>query len=402
MYSTHYHASSPAYAMPQDAYYRTPPVSPSPGTYYSPRYKVQTATPSPRASPKYHTRQTSHQEPPVYTFRATPQYYATSSPRYTARDSTPQRVYYQVSGSSARRRDSDAMPCAKSCACKNCQCGEKNRSARTHAYHKAGGNGDVFDDYNASGTPPPPYEPYQGHKETYTYSYPQTQEHKEPHTPKTRSRRASTAARPAATPTPERTASTKKKSPPPKAVATEADARRAGIPAGFSFKNWDPNEEPILLLGSVFDANSLGKWIYDWTVFSHGATTPMSEIAGELWLLLIQLAGKIRRAEECAPKIRKQENKDMVEDFLDSGERLWLRFNKLLKICEEYMWKAARREAGGKKPASMGKNSGCEFVHSIFGRDRELERTEKIMTGIRLWNMRFDANCDDILQYPSA
>lgn len=326
MYSTHYHASSPAYAMPQDPYYRTPPVSPSPGNYYSPRYKVHTATPSPRASPKYHMRQsqTTHQEPPVYTFRATPQYYATSSPRYAARDSTPQRVYCQ------------------------------------------------------------------------------THEHKEPQTPKMRSRRASTSARPAATPTPKRTASTKKKSPPPKAVATDADARRAGIPAGFSYKNWDPNEEPILLLGSVFDANSLGKWIYDWTVFSHGATTPMSEIAGELWLLLIQLAGKIRRAEECAPKIRKQENKDMVEDFLDSGERLWLRFNKLLKICEEYMWKAARRDAGGKKPASMGKNSGCEFVHSIFGRDRELERTEKIMTGIRLWNMRFDANCDDILQYPSA
>ncbi|KAK8252036.1 hypothetical protein IWZ00DRAFT_261021 [Phyllosticta capitalensis] len=401
MYSTHYHASSPAYTMPQDAYYRTPPVSPSPGTYYSPRYKVQTATPSPRASPKYHTRHTSHQEPPVYTFRATPQYYSTSSPRYTARDSTPQRVYYQVSGSSARRRDSDAAPCAKSCACKNCQCGEKNRSARTYAYPRSGGNGDVYDDYDTSGTPPPPYEPYYGSKETHTH-HTQVPEYKEPQTPKVRSRRASQATRPTATPTPKRTTSTKKKSPPPKAVATEQDARKAGIPAGFSFKNWDPNEEPILLLGSVFDANSLGKWIYDWTVYSHGATTPMSEIAGELWLLLIQLAGKIRRAEECAPKIRKQESREMVEDFLDSGERLWLRFNKLLKICEEYMWKAARRDAGGKKPASMGKNSGCEFVHSIFGRDRELERTEKIMTGIRLWNMRFDANCDDILQYPSA
>jgi len=50
----------------------------------------------------------------------------------------------------------------------------------------------------------------------------------------------------------------------------------------------------------------------------------------------------------------------------------------------------------------MGKNSGCEFVDSIFGRDRELEKTEKLMTGMRLWSMRFDANCDDILRYPSA
>ena len=46
-------------------------------------------------------------------------------------------------------------------------------------------------------------------------------------------------------------------------------SHRAGIPAGYSFKNWDPREEPILLLGSVFDAYSLGKWIYDCTVLRY-------------------------------------------------------------------------------------------------------------------------------------
>jgi hypothetical protein len=155
-----------------------------------------------------------------------------------------------------------------------------------------------------------------------------------------------------------------------------------------------------MLLGSVFDANSLGKWIYDWTVFHYGPTTPISEMAGELWLLLIQLAGKVKRAEEAMSKIRRTEHRELVEDFLESGERLWIRFAKTLKTCEEYMWKAAAKENGGKKPASMGRNSGCEFVDSIFGRDRELEKTEKLMTGMRLWSMRFDANCDDILRNP--
>lgn len=37
----------------------------------------------------------------------------------------------------------------------------------------------------------------------------------------------------------------------------------SSIPAGYSAKNWDPSEESIFLLGSVFDANSPGKWIYD-------------------------------------------------------------------------------------------------------------------------------------------
>lgn len=126
----------------------------------------------------------------------------------------------------------------------------------------------------------------------------------------------------------------------------------------------------------------------------------MAEIAGDMWLLLIKLAGKVKRADECAPRIRSPEAREMVGDFLESGDRLWMRFKKLLKACEHFMWKAAKRE--GKGPASMGRNAGCEFVESIFGRDRELENTEKLMNSIRLWNMRFDANCEHILRRPSV
>ncbi|KAF1923933.1 uncharacterized protein M421DRAFT_425273 [Didymella exigua CBS 183.55] len=219
----------------------------------------------------------------------------------------------------------------------------------------------------------------------------------EPAKPRARRASHSTRAPPPQEKTPKRPAATK-----PASKATEADARRAGIPAGYSYKNWDPTEEPIMLLGSVFDANSLGKWIYDWTVFYNGPATPLAEMAGELWLLLIQLAGKVKKADENMSKIRRKENAEMVEDFLMSGERLWIRFAKLLKTCEDFMWKAAKKESGDKKPVSMGKNSGREFVESIFGRDRELEKTEKLMTGMRLWSMRFDANCEEILRCPSA
>ncbi|KAJ5782424.1 hypothetical protein N7457_004198 [Penicillium paradoxum] len=212
---------------------------------------------------------------------------------------------------------------------------------------------------------------------------------------RSRTRRQSTSTRTPSKPkTPPASAN-----PPP--TATELDAERAGIPAGYSIKNWDPTEAPIILLGSVFDANSLGKWIYDWTVFHHGASSPMADVAGDLWLLLIKLAGKVKRADECLPRIKRVEAQEVVEDFLESGERLWSRFKKLLKGCELYMWKAAKRE-GGKGPVSMGRNAGCEFVESIFGRDRELENTEKFMNSVRLWNMRFDANCEDILRRPSA
>ena len=186
--------------------------------------------------------------------------------------------------------------------------------------------------------------------------------------------------------------------------ATAKDALKHGIPAGYSLKNWDPEEAPVMLLGSVFDANSLGKWIYDWTVFHHGPATPISEVAGDLWLLLIKLAHKMKRADECLPRVADDDDYEMVEDFLESGDRLWARVKKLLKCCEEYMWRAAKKEGkgspgkGGK--TTMGKNSGCEFVDSIFGRDREMEETETLMQGVRLWDMRFDANCEDILRHP--
>jgi hypothetical protein len=191
-----------------------------------------------------------------------------------------------------------------------------------------------------------------------------------------------------------------KPAPPPR-EATDADRVKYRIPAGYSLKNWDPSESPVLLLGSVFDANSLGKWIYDWTVYRNGSDTPISEVAGDLWLLLIKLSHKMKRADECLPRVRSFDNQELLEDFLESGDRLWTRFKKLLKICEDYMWKAAKRE-GAKGSVKMGKNSGIEFVDSIFGRDRQLEETESLMQGIRLWNMRFDANCESILKRPSA
>jgi len=219
---------------------------------------------------------------------------------------------------------------------------------------------------------------------------------------RSRARRAST------TQTRPKTAPSKPSPKPSPPEATAADAARHQIPAGYSLKNWDPTEEPILLLGSAFDANSLGKWIYDWTVYHHKAGAPITEVAGELWLLLIKFAGKMRRAEECVPRIRSRAARDLVAEFLDSGDRIWGKLKVLLKLCEDFMYRAAHRDGrkrGGGASArvvAMGESSGIEFVRTVFGRERELERTEKLMTSVRLWNMRFDANCEDILRRPGA
>lgn len=188
---------------------------------------------------------------------------------------------------------------------------------------------------------------------------------------------------------------TRHKAPAPARKATDADAKKWGIPKGYSLKNWDPTEEPILLLGSVFDSNSLGKWIYDWTVYSRGSSTPITEVAGEMWLLLIQLGGKIKRAKETVPRVRTLDNREMIEDFIASGERLTDKLKKLLKTCEKPMLASSK-----KGNTQLGQRSGIEFVDTMFGRERELEKTEKFMQSVRLWNLRFDANCEDVLKRP--
>ena len=209
-----------------------------------------------------------------------------------------------------------------------------------------------------------------------------------------------TWARGASTSTPRRpTATGTKKAPPVVPKATEGDARACRIPAGYSLKNWDPTETPILLLGSVFDANSLGKWIYDWTVFHHGPTAPISGVAGELWLLLIKLAARVKRSEECMSRIRRKKDREMVNSFVGAGEKLMFRLTQLLEACEGPMLKAGRKRGG---EGVLKDNAGVEFVETLFGRERQLEGTEKFMTSCRLWNMRFDANCEEILRNPTS
>ena len=183
----------------------------------------------------------------------------------------------------------------------------------------------------------------------------------------------------------------KPRDPLPPREATAKDARKHGIPAGYSLKHWDPEEEPIVLLRSVFDANSLGKWIYDWTVFCHGADTHPVVLAGDLWRVLISLAGKMKRIELNALRSRNFEAETMLEDFLESAEGLWNRLKRLLKVCGEHMM----RRFKGARVEKMGKESGRDFVETLFGREEELKATVRAM---RLWIMRFDANCDDILR----
>jgi hypothetical protein len=381
--------------------YQSPPYPYPPGYGFHPpaagyRYAF---TPNPQGTAKHQRRASQQQMPSGYSARVPPQAYA--DPRFAYYSSPLRNAEYVSSGFYHHPRGQTRFraPEMRSSG-KQSRDDTRYRASWRYAYPD-----DVLSDeeellYNQ-------FEKYRAAADYYRNYY-QGREYsrkEEPKTPKanqSRPRRASHAADTRPQTTPPKSSSKKKAPPPEKPQATEADRLRCKIPAGYSLKNWDPSEEPLTLLGSVFDANSLGKWIYDWTCYAYGNGAPMTDSAGDLWLLLIQLAGKNKRADERIDEIRQEENRELVEDFLESGERLWIRFNKLLKSCEAYMYREAQAKSGEKNPKKLGSDSGVVFVESMFGRDRELNSTEKLMANIRLWSMRFDANVDAILRDPEA
>jgi len=175
-------------------------------------------------------------------------------------------------------------------------------------------------------------------------------------------------------------------------------AAEHNIPADYSLKNWDPRERPIILLGSVFDANSLGEWIFNWTKFHHGRNHRATQTAAQMWDALIEFAGRLKRGKEFSPLIKRAENREIVDDFMDSGERLWSKLKALLKSCEEYMWRGVKNTKGD--TVQMGKRSGAEFVDAMFNGDKEWDKTEGLLNGIVTWSKRFEVNCEEILRRP--
>lgn len=177
-------------------------------------------------------------------------------------------------------------------------------------------------------------------------------------------------------------------------------AKKAGIPADYSLKNWDPRERPLILLGSVFDANSLGEWIFNWTKFVHGRNHAATKIAASLWDMLIDFAARLKRANDFSADIKKKESKEIVEEFVETADQLWAKLKALLRACEDYMWRAVKSKAG--EGAQMGVPSGTEFVDALFNADKEWDRTSKLMNGMDTWCSRFQVNCEEILRRPDA
>lgn len=151
-------------------------------------------------------------------------------------------------------------------------------------------------------------------------------------------------------------------------------------------------------MGSVFDACSVGKWIFDSTVNTYDACAAEIDKSEELWLSLIQVTGRLRVSANFISQSvtfesgEQQRNVEVVKDFIESGERLMERFQELLKSCEKAIYEPDDRDND-----DLLRKAGEPFVHTIFSSEKYSAKTDSYMQQLRLWNHRWDANCGLII-----
>lgn len=173
--------------------------------------------------------------------------------------------------------------------------------------------------------------------------------------------------------------------------ATEADMERFRIPQGYNLGFWDPNEQPLLLAGMVFDTYSLGRWIWLLVSNTNGKESPLAQFAGYCWELLIDLSGRIKLATVCLTGAQSRSDKGILRYFKNSGCRLLGNLQKLLRTCESSMPSLERGGLLSQEKATM-------FVDTLFGRDGMMGNMEELIERIRIWVVSFEESCDPVIK----
>lgn len=175
---------------------------------------------------------------------------------------------------------------------------------------------------------------------------------------------------------------------------TLADAKKHHIAPGLCLKHWDPDEEPILLLTSVFDANSLGKWILDQTTRVYGEDDEMTDLAADFWFEHIKLGGKIKHAKSRLPQIADSSVRQRVKEFIIFGDKLVNKLGGTLKKCEQRVLEVT----GLNEIPKLGHKSVVVFIDTFIGRNpAQRDAFDELTQSIREWNNWFDADCAKLL-----
>lgn len=182
--------------------------------------------------------------------------------------------------------------------------------------------------------------------------------------------------------------------------ATVEDAMRQNVPVNHHLGYWDPDEKPLIFHGFVFDAMSLGRWIADWTLDVPGADSILIDMAGELWGLLIQLAGKVKLSEDFVFWHSKKRNSlldakvvKIVDGFVERGRQLMENLQELL-----WSYEALTLETRDLTSGQSERVFWVEFVRVFFNRGGGLSIREEFEQDLRMWIADWNQYCRTVVK----
>ncbi|KAI1633847.1 hypothetical protein F4809DRAFT_666406 [Biscogniauxia mediterranea] len=160
---------------------------------------------------------------------------------------------------------------------------------------------------------------------------------------------------------------------------------RYAIPRDASFAHWDGATRPFAVWSSVFDAASLGAWIYGWAAAHHGRDGGLLAAVDRFRATLARL-GRNVSAAAAQGQGRRQRVRDGAE-LLDDVEAL-------VRVCQDRMvgrrereryYARRRRHADDGKIPKLGPGATRAFVDALLNRADFWDIEE----AARAWNRWF-------------
>lgn len=181
-------------------------------------------------------------------------------------------------------------------------------------------------------------------------------------------------------------------------VAKQSDAEKFRIPPKYDLSRWDPRKTPLLFLYCVFDLVSIGIWFNDTIVscqqYDQSIKSEDMDTIKELALLLEQLDNNLSTIAHHSSHIRKADDKELVQHFTDSGERLVIKVQKLLQA-----WQGMVSLEGGFAAKESWEGNLLESgAMKHLGTEKLRSKMEPLGQSLRLWLIRYNANCPDIFK----
>lgn len=163
---------------------------------------------------------------------------------------------------------------------------------------------------------------------------------------------------------------------------------RYRVPKGYSVRHWDSSEKPIVVGATVFDSNSFGKWMFDWSVRLFGSASRAADVAGELWLGLIRLSGKLF-ALEAVRSCGRDESR-----VRGDGVALWDYIVSLIGSCQDATDRCIRRD----KRFWDSEAVASHFVRQFFRVRGRMDAVVQFLRMLERWEMRFVDVCGSYIR----